>query len=955
MFKLSKTFIEQYKDKQPNWGFSGLGYVVYKRSYARPTDNGTEEYWQTCQRVVEGTFELQRRHVELMRTRWNAQKAQKSAQEMFRLMWEFKFLPPGRGLWAMGTPLVMERNNGAALLNCGFCSTQEIDFDFPAPFCFLFEASAHGVGVGFDTTGAGKVTIVEPKIGTDVFVVEDSREGWSDLLKRTLLAYVGKANLPGSIDYSQVRPFGAPIKTFGGTASGPEALKELIEKDIPSILTPGTVTSTQIVDVMNVIGKCVVAGGARRSSEIALGDINDQDFMELKLDKEKLYAYRWNSNNTVIVPEGYNHFERFIDPIMDNGEPGFYFRHNAQRYGRMADPVNNLDQKALGVNPCFAGEMELLTESGYKSFSELENLTVNVISQHGKNVPARVWKSGVKPTVFVNLRGRDPLHCTADHVWMTTDGPCEAQDLSGKRLKSYYTTKPIEYSEALFAGFIQGDGSTGRLKSSSHLGLEIKFNEKDIDVMRLVGADKKVWYSTKALNIAKLFNLSSNVLPERTFPEYEFTEQELSDFLTGVFSANGSVIRLGRVALKGTCKAFIDEVKVKLAQLGIDSYITTNKPTKVKFSNGEYLCKQSYDLNIGRYEELLKFAEKVNFIQEYKRENLQQIIEGKAPLVTKVVPGETEDVFDFAMEEDHWGVVNGYIAHNCGEQTLESYELCNIAETFPANCESLEEYLHAIKYAYLYTKTVTLVQTPWPRTNEIMLRNRRIGLSMSGIVQNINKLGFAEHIRWCDEAYNYVQHLDKIYSEWLCIRPSIKTTTVKPSGSVSLLTGSTPGIHYPHSQYYLRRVRFTKSSPMLNLLEEANYPIEQDLYDKNSMVVSFPIQEQHYVRGKKDINIWEQLENAAQMQAHWSDNSVSITVEIKEEERGELAQALSRYQSRLKTVSFLPPSHSYEQAPYEEISAETYQELSKKIKPLNLNQTDHEVTDKFCDSDVCQI
>jgi len=599
-----------------------------------------EEYWQTCRRVVEGTFELQRRHIQDLGMRWNHAKAQKTAQDMFRLMWEFKFLPPGRGLWMMGAPLVMDRGNGAGLFNCGWTSTQDLDVDFPDSFCFLFEASAHGVGIGFDTKGKGRVTLVEPKLGTEILIVEDSREGWSELLRRVLNAYIGKGALPRKIDYSKVRPFGAPIKTFGGTASGPEALRDLIEIDIPSIMTPGKITSTQIVDLMNAIGKCVVAGGARRSSEIALGDIDDEEFMRLKQDPEKLKAWRWNSNNSHIVPPNFDGFRKFTSSITQNGEPGFVFLENCQAYGRMSDPPTWEDARVSGVNPC-------------------------------------------------------------------------------------------------------------------------------------------------------------------------------------------------------------------------------------------------------------------------------------------------------------------------AEQTLEDRELCNIVETLPARCENLEEYKRVLKVAYLYAKTVTLTKTPWARSNEIMMRNRRIGISMSGIIQNINRRGFATHIQWCRDGYDYLKELDKIYSEWLCVRSSIKKTTVKPSGSVSLLCGSTPGIHYPHSEFVLRRVRFTNGSPLLIALTKAGYPTELDYYDQNATVVGFPIKEEFFSRGKKDVSMWEQLENAAQMQAHWSDNSVSITVTLKEGD--DLQQGLERYQNRLKTVSFLPPEHGYTQPPYEEISEEEFKRLTSSIKKLNLAKAEHEITDKFCDSDVCQI
>jgi ribonucleoside-triphosphate reductase len=139
-FKLSPTFLADYEGTQP--GFGPLGYVTYKRTYSRKLEDGsTEEFWQTCQRVVEGVYSAQKRHVKNLGLPWNNEKAQRSAQEMFRRMWEFKWLPPGRGLWMMGTPYI-ERAGGAALNNCGFVSTRGIKDD-PSRSFLLDDGHAH--------------------------------------------------------------------------------------------------------------------------------------------------------------------------------------------------------------------------------------------------------------------------------------------------------------------------------------------------------------------------------------------------------------------------------------------------------------------------------------------------------------------------------------------------------------------------------------------------------------------------------------------------------------------------------------------------------------------------------------------------------------------------------------------------------------------------------------------
>ena len=112
----------------------------------------------------------------------------------------------------------------------------------------------------------------------------------------------------------------------------------------------------------------------------------------------------------------------------------------------------------------------------------------------------------------------------------------------------------------------------------------------------------------------------------------------------------------------------------------------------------------------------------------------------------------------------------------------------------------------------MYGKTVTLVNTHWPETNAIMLKNRRIGLSQSGVIQGFNKHGRRALMNWCDNAYEEVKKLDKGYSDWLCVPRSVRTTSIKPSGTVSLLNGSTPGIHFPEDEYYIRRIRFSAGS-----------------------------------------------------------------------------------------------------------------------------------------------
>ena len=252
---------------------------------------------------------------------------------------------------------------------------------------------------------------------------------------------------------------------------------------------------------------------------------------------------------------------------------------------------------------------------------------------------------------------------------------------------------------------------------------------------------------------------------------------------------------------------------------------------------------------------------------------------------------------------------------------------------------------------------MTLVNTHWKETNAVMLKNRRMGISQTGIIEAFIKQGRTNILKWCDDGYNYLRNLDEEYSDWLCVPKSVKITTVKPSGTVSLLPGVPPGIHYPHSEYYIRRIRISKNSDLISTIREAGYHIEDDKYSKNSYVVEFPVHEQHFDRSKNDVSIWEQAQNAADYQHYWSDNQVSITITFKKDEANQVKHVLECYEDKLKSASFLPISeHGYEQAPYEEITKERFEEMISHVKPMNLGKTsDKALGSIFCDSEKCSF
>ena len=404
-FTLNSKFLETFSQKEPDWG--PLGEFVYMRTYSRIVDNpdGTirkENFWETLKRVVEGCYQARQKYVK------EQKNLQNEAQEMYTLMFNMKLLPPGRSLWMAGTRFV-EKNGAACLNNCGFISTQNIDKENEYPFTWTMDALMQGVGIGFDTKGAKKIIIKEPsnyyeyKLGKmdntllSKHTIPDSREGWVDAFGLILKSFFLGENLY-EFDFSQIREKGKRIKGFGGKSSGSGPLKkllytvfELLEKQIGE-----PIKSTVIVDIMNMIGVCVVSGNIRRSALLSLGDSNDKDFIEMKdynLYPKEVKTHRWSSNNSIEAIPGQTDYQKIEEKLTLNGEPGIVWLDNCRKYGRMKDGITNADENVMGVNPC--GEQSLesselcnLVEvfpSRHNTYEEFEN-TLKYALIYGKTI-----------------------------------------------------------------------------------------------------------------------------------------------------------------------------------------------------------------------------------------------------------------------------------------------------------------------------------------------------------------------------------------------------------------------------------------------------------------------------------------------------------------------------------------------------------------------------------------
>lgn len=438
--KLSDAFVaETIANIKPHWGT--LGWVTYKRTYARWNDAAgrTEEWHETVKRVIEGNINLDPRLQEGTASVADIDALQIEAEELFRAIYSLSATPSGRNLWISGTPY--QEAHGDALNNCWFVAMrpqaygeshivppyadkQEIMASMP--FAFLFDQLMKGGGVGVSVTQknvaqmpavaqtvdativinpeadayeeariAGADNATEIMVGdADVVTVPDTREGWvlmtADLIDRHFRQDMKRAVV---YDISAIRAKGAKIKGFGGVASGPAPLIELIQ-DVNDLLndTLGEhLSSVDCTDIANLIGKTVVSGGVRRSAEIALGDADDAAFVAMKQDKEKLYHHRWASNNSVFVTaDDTAEYDDIAAAIAENGEPGVVNLDLLRNYGRLADGEQpGIDDDVEGTNPC--GEISLANGEACNLFEVFPNVAM----EQGVD-PARIVALGAR-------------------------------------------------------------------------------------------------------------------------------------------------------------------------------------------------------------------------------------------------------------------------------------------------------------------------------------------------------------------------------------------------------------------------------------------------------------------------------------------------------------------------------------------------------------------------------
>ena len=269
----------------------------------------------------------------------------------------------------------------------------------------------------------------------------------------------------------------------------------------------------------------------------------------------------------------------------------------------------------------------------------------------------------------------------------------------------------------------------------------------------------------------------------------------------------------------------------------------------------------------------------------------------------------------------------------CSEIILRSNQFCNLSEIVVRADDTLETLKAKSETAAIIgTLQATLtdfryLRNCWKKNTE---EEALLGVSMTGIMDHylLSKGDSPDLVKWLEEVRDVAVDTNEKWAKKLGIAQSAAITAVKPSGTVSQLVDSASGIHPRFSKHYIRRVRSDKKDPLAVFMEASGFPVEQDVMSPSSSVFSFPVKAPSTSVTVEQVGAMEQLQLWKAYQNHWCEHKPSITVYYTDDEFLQVAQWIWDNFDICSGISLLPFSdHVYQQAPYEDITAEQYDEL----------------------------
>ena len=707
------------------------------------------------------------------------------------------------------------------------------------------------------------------------------------------------------------------------------------------------------------------------SALICLGDYDDVDYLNAKRwDLGNIPNWRCMSNNSVVCDDINKLPDEFWNGYNGNGEPyGLINIELSRKIGRVKDGEKYPDPTVEGYNPCLTDDTIIMTNEGLFEIKDLINKPFEAIINGTvyKSTEKGFWHSGKKEVYKITLSNGTTIKATDNHKFKSDNVWKEVKDMKPNDYLTLSDNTNFKWSggegtenEGYTIGHILSQGKIiDNCDDINKLTLFMKLpkicktleeykpytiikdaiDNDDISSDYVVSNDEKLDYNLYSLKSANINKIASKF--NITTTDNYLLKNKSYNFTIGLLKAFFDVIGYieSNIKLRSIRLAYYDLNKLKLIQtllysVGINNNIITYPTYNELFIVGE---------------SIIKFNDIIGFNDNKKYIEIKEILSSCYSkgfyinqFTSKIISIEKEpelyDVYDCTIDDDsHSFTANNLISHNCAEQSLANYETCCLSEIYLCNIDNYEELKDIATIVYRICKHSLLLKCHQKETELIVHKNLRMGIGITGYLQSTET-----QKGWLSDLYEYLRDYDKHYSQKLGVPISVKITTVKPSGTLSLLAGVTSGAHPAIYQHFIRRIRISSSNTtLIELAKKNNYFVEYQKNfdgsdDKNTMIIEFPCCYPEGTVLAKNMSAVDQLNTIKELQTNWSDNAVSVTVYYKLHELSEIKEWLkNNFNFNVKSCSFLLHNdHGFKQAPFEEITREKYEELMKITIPI---------------------
>lgn len=918
--------------------------------------------------------------------------------EAYDQVYKRRVLPSMRALQFSGDAIL---KNPARNYNCTALLINDLRAFREAFFLLL---SGCGVGYSVQKQHVGQLPPLNRGRGDQRYLVVDTIEGWA-MAVDAMVDHLWRGAPRPRYDFSDIRPQGSDLVTSGGKAPGHEELEKSLESFRQAFMGVVDGHKARPIDVHSGlchISVAVLSGGVRRSAYGALFSEDDHEMLTCKMGDwwNDHPEFRCANNSVVLLRKGSwfkstsRRFRKVWEEVKKggSGEPGIFW-------------TNDLD---VISNPCVTGDTWVMTNTGPKQVRNLvgRKFIARVNGSDHETTDKGFWSTGNRTVYRLTTTRGYELELTRNHrvvrvgeggeEWVEAGSlqPGDKVKISNHRSALGWSGGDGTFDQGYLLGHLVGDGtftmaSTPNKNHRANLDLWGEPDRAELIHTILNRTVKRrsegsIFYDEKR----DRYRISSTGLSELAaeygiFPCDKTPNERMESssfemqrgFLKGLFDCDGSPqgsqskgtsIRLSQANLPR-----LKMVQRMLLHMGIASTLYKQRQPKGwvsplpdgKGGLKDYLCEATHELviandNIQRYEEV------IGFYCKHKKDRLSQITSSyKRTLNKETFVAELKSlemvgikaVYDVCVPGPESFCANGIIAHNCFEISLPDNGFCNLAEIATADVYDQSDLNHrAAMAARIATLQAThtdfhFLRPEWERN---ALRDALIGVSMTGIagggVMDLDLKEAADHV--------LSENLRMAHA--LGINPAKRATTIKPSGTTSLVLGCSAGVHAYWDEYYIRRITINKTESIYPLLMGVVPELMEDCKfngDRDAKL-SFPMKAPRGAVLRHEAAL-DTLERVRQLHREWivpghregaNTNNVSCTIQVKDHEWDEVGEWMETHRDEYASIAVLPyDGGTYVQAPHESIDKDTYEAMASHIKHLDLTELVEE--DDFTD------